>query len=202
VPTDAAWLRKRLHSDKLATSYCWKTLLNRRVPVAGGSDAPVETVSPFQGMFDAIFRPERVGKTDEMLETACYMPDECLNFSEALYLYTIGAAYAACTEDRRGRLQVGFDADFVVVDLDLNENPRALARLAEDRNGDADENGLQVWVGGELRFDRKTEETSNNVTVPTRSDAAPGRGGPNVLATSIFRTQRPDPMRCACHGHA
>jgi cytosine/adenosine deaminase-related metal-dependent hydrolase len=175
------------------------------VAVAGGSDAPVETVSPFQGMYDAIFRPERQGKSDEMTEAACYMPHECLSFVEALHLYTTGAAYAACTESRRGRLQTGFDADFVVVDVDLSEDPRALRTIAK---GVGAGRGLQVWVGGKLRYDRVAEDIASEGEVdggrvlPTRSDAAPGRGGPSVLATSIFRGQRPDPMTCACHGHA
>jgi Amidohydrolase family len=84
-----------------------QTLLDRGVCVAGGSDAPIETCSPLVGMFDAIHRQARSPpasveasrSSDLEGSTACsepdvFRPEESLSFSEALWIYTVGAAYA------------------------------------------------------------------------------------------------------------
>lgn len=54
------------------------------------------------------------------------MPDQCLTFDEALALYTTEAAYAASAEQKLGRLEKGFLADFVVVNYDIIKSPEKL----------------------------------------------------------------------------
>jgi hypothetical protein len=102
VKTDAQWVRKRIHPSSWPFAYCWKTLLERGVVVAGGSDAPVEHCSPLRGIHDAMSRDE-------------FRPEEALTFAEALAIYTLNGAYAAGLEARQGAIAVGMDADFVVL---------------------------------------------------------------------------------------
>lgn len=64
-------------------------------------DAPIESPSPFVGMFDAIYRTNRmrlqVG-ADRGKEEEVFRPEERLTFPEALWMYTAGAAVAARCE--------------------------------------------------------------------------------------------------------
>eukprot|EP00510_Aplanochytrium_minuta_P003757 CAMPEP_0184008710 /NCGR_PEP_ID=MMETSP0954-20121128/2141_1 /TAXON_ID=627963 /ORGANISM="Aplanochytrium sp, Strain PBS07" /LENGTH=307 /DNA_ID=CAMNT_0026287883 /DNA_START=3 /DNA_END=923 /DNA_ORIENTATION=- len=130
VPTDTAWVEKRLKPEQIKWSYCWQTLIKRGVHVAGSSDAPIESCSPLKGMYDAIYRPKThvVAENDD--GNACFLEEEKLTFWQALNLYTLGANYCSKTENVRGRIEVGYDADFVVLDKDVAANPRLL-RTAE-----------------------------------------------------------------------
>jgi len=85
------WVRTRLHDRQLKHAYSWRSLLCAGVRVAGGSDAPIESCSPFTGIYDAIMRRARGG--DEV-----FREEERLCFAEALYLYTLGAAAASHSE--------------------------------------------------------------------------------------------------------
>ncbi|EDQ87201.1 uncharacterized protein MONBRDRAFT_27363 [Monosiga brevicollis MX1] len=145
VVTDAAWLHKRLDERLLEVCYAWRTLLQRGIPCAGGSDAPVETINPLQGMHDAIFRDKPAGSTE-----MCFLPQERLSFDEALHLYTRGGAYAGRSEQRRGIFAEGFDADFVVLPTPVHKHPELLASTKVSR----------VVVAGQTRFLRQPDDPS------------------------------------------
>lgn len=113
VPTDMRWIGAKLSAAQEAYAYAWHTLLEAGIMVAGGSDAPIESCSPFTGMYDAIHRSNAHRVTGQ---AAVYRPEECLSFADALWLYTRGAAYAAGYEDQMGSLQAGCLADLVIVD--------------------------------------------------------------------------------------
>ena len=49
------------------------------------------------------------------------MPNEKLSRFEAVGLFTTGSAATIGKEDARGKLALGFDADFTVLDRDLFE---------------------------------------------------------------------------------
>lgn len=55
--SDARYVDRILPQELLPYSYAWKTLLKYGIHVAGGSDSPVETPSPFIGLHAALFRP-------------------------------------------------------------------------------------------------------------------------------------------------
>eukprot|EP01036_Dinobryon_divergens_P027009 gene27009-35715_t len=118
VPTDMRWISSSgLSSEQLRYSYCWKTLLENGIQVAGGSDAPIESPSPFVGIHDAVFRSNRRRKREaDTLVDEVFRSEERLEFAQALWMYTVGAAYAAHCEHILGRIEVGFAADLVFVD--------------------------------------------------------------------------------------
>mmetsp|Transcript_7346 Transcript_7346/g.12205 ORF Transcript_7346/g.12205 Transcript_7346/m.12205 type:complete len:795 (-) Transcript_7346:73-2457(-) len=90
------------------------TSSGRGLHVAGGSDAPIESCNPFTGIHDAMFRSNRHRQSnsdsnadsnisnDE--DSSVFLPQERLTFSQALWLYTIGGAFAAGVEHRLGQL--------------------------------------------------------------------------------------------------
>ena len=108
--TDMNWAEARLGEQRARYSYAWKSFLNHGVPLAFGTDYPVEPVTPFRGLYSAVTRQSETnpGKT--------YFPEEKLTIGEAIFAYTQGSAYAEFTETYKGRLVAGYLADFVVLD--------------------------------------------------------------------------------------
>lgn len=113
VSSDFPWVMDRLGEDRLDWAYAWKKLLDRGFICGGGSDAPIEEVDPLLGIYAATAR-RKPGETH-----AGYLPDEKLSRFEAVGLFTTGSAGTIGKADVRGKLEVGFDADFTVLDWDL-----------------------------------------------------------------------------------
>lgn len=113
VSSDFPWVMDRLGEDRLDWAYAWKKLLDRGFICGGGSDAPIEEVDPLFGIYAAVAR-RKPGETHEG-----YLSDEKLSRFEAVSLFTTGSAGTIGKADVRGKLAVGFDADFTVLDKDL-----------------------------------------------------------------------------------
>jgi predicted amidohydrolase YtcJ len=114
---DMRWALKRLGPERARYSYAWKSMLSNAIPLAFGTDYPVETVPPVRGLYAAI---TRLPEPDPGMPTGeAYFPEERLTIGEALYAYTQGSAYAEKWETQKGRLTSGELADFVVLDRDL-----------------------------------------------------------------------------------
>jgi predicted amidohydrolase YtcJ len=110
--TDMNWAVQRLGTERAASSYAWKSFLNAAVPLAFGTDYPVEPVVPFRGLYAAVTRKNEAGTKE-------YFPEEKLTIEEAIAAYTTGAAYAEFAETKKGKLLPGYFADFVVLDRDI-----------------------------------------------------------------------------------
>ncbi len=110
--TDMNWAEERLGPQRAAYSYAWKAFLNAGVPLAFGTDYPVEPITPFRGLYAAVTRMNEKG-------TKTYFPENKLTRGQALYAYTQGSAYAEFAEARKGKLIPGYEADFILVDRDL-----------------------------------------------------------------------------------
>ncbi len=110
--TDMNWAEDRLGPKRAAYSYAWKAFLDAGVPLAFGTDYPVEPITPFRGLYCAVTRMNEAG-------TKTYYPQNKLTRGQALYAYTQGSAYAELAEKHKGKLTAGFDADFILVDRDL-----------------------------------------------------------------------------------
>src|SRR5579863_4929707 len=110
--TDMNWAEARLGPQRAAYSYTWKAFLDAGVPLAFGTDYPVEPITPFRGLYAAVTRKNETGTKE-------YFPANKLTRGQALFAYTQGSAYAEFAEGRKGKLAPGYDADFIVVDRDL-----------------------------------------------------------------------------------
>ena len=115
VSSDFPWVMDRLGENRLDWAYAWKKLLDRGFICGGGSDAPVEEVDPLLGIYAAVTR-RKPGETHEG-----YLPDEKLSRFESVSLFTTGSAATIGKSTERGKLAVGYDADFTVLDKDLFE---------------------------------------------------------------------------------
>jgi predicted amidohydrolase YtcJ len=110
--TDMNWAEARLGADRAAHSYAWSEFLAKGVPLAFGTDFPVESVNPFRGLYAAVTRKSENGKQQ-------YFPAQKLTIEQALSTYTQGSAYSELAENDKGTLVAGKLADFVVLDRDL-----------------------------------------------------------------------------------
>ena len=110
--TDMNWAADRLGPDRAKYSYAWRSMLSHNIPLAFGTDYPVESINPFRGLYAAITRQNEA-------RTKTYQPQEKLTLNEALYAYTQGSAFADFREKEKGRLEPGFLADFIVLDRDI-----------------------------------------------------------------------------------
>ena len=114
---DMRWALQRLGPERARYSYAWQSMLANAIPLAFGTDYPVETVPPVRGLYAAVTRlPE---PAPAMPTTPAYFPEERLSMAQALYAYTQGSAFAEKMEQVKGTLASGQLADFVVLDHDL-----------------------------------------------------------------------------------
>ena len=131
----------RLGPARLAGAYAWRTMLDNHVPLAFGSDYPVESPDPFAGMADAVTRQDAAGDPP-----GGWLPAQKLTLTEAFAAFTTGAAFAAKAEDRLGSLEPGHMADFVLLDRDpFAVTPEALRETRVQ----------ETWIGGQRAWVRK-----------------------------------------------
>jgi predicted amidohydrolase YtcJ len=116
--TDMHWAIERIGPERAKHSYAWKEFLQNKVPLAFGTDYPVEPITPFRGIYAAVTRKDEAG-------TAEYFPEEKLTIDQAIAAYTTGAAYAEFAEKDKGLLAPGMLADFIVLDRDITKIPPA-----------------------------------------------------------------------------
>jgi predicted amidohydrolase YtcJ len=136
--TDMNWAEARLGPKRAAYSYAWKAFLDAGVPLAFGTDYPVEPVTPFRGLYAAVTRMNESGKKS-------YFPENKLTRGQALSAYTQGSAYAEFAEKHKGKLAAGFDADFIVVDRNLYTV--AALELLQTAVRETFVSGKQVYTG-------------------------------------------------------
>jgi hypothetical protein len=94
-------------------AYAFRSLLQRGTAVVFGSDVPVASVDPREGVYAAMERRAADGAPRDG-----WRLEERLGFAEVVRAYTLEAARASGTERRLGRLAPGMDADLVAWEVD------------------------------------------------------------------------------------
>ncbi len=122
--SDGPWVAARLGAgtERYRNSYAWSTVLRAGIPLAFGSDFPVESADPRLGLVAAEARITEGAP-------APFLPEQSIPRSEALRAFTSGVAFASFGEERRGMVREGYDADLTVFSHDVmtvraNELPR------------------------------------------------------------------------------
>jgi predicted amidohydrolase YtcJ len=113
VPSDREMAISRLGGERAGGSYRWKTMLKKGIPLAAGSDAPIESLRPLYGVHAAVTRQDQAGEPENG-----WTPEEKLSVAEALSLYSWANAWQGGNERRRGEIAPGRDADLVVLEQD------------------------------------------------------------------------------------
>jgi len=94
-------------------AYAFESLRRRGTPMVFGSDVPVASIDPREGLFAALERRDRAGGPP-----GGWRPEEKLTFEDAVRAYTVGAAHASGRPIGAGSLAPGNDADLVAWELD------------------------------------------------------------------------------------
>lgn len=131
-----SWFQK-YGPERVRWSYPAKSYIENGIIEAAGSDVPVTPLSPWWGIWAAVVRREL--QSGQILA-----PEERISVEQALTLYTRNGAYAGFEEDRKGALEPGKLADFIVVDRDV------LAVPADELK---DVKVLQTFVSGRSVYD-------------------------------------------------
>ncbi len=136
--SDRTMAEARLGPARLDGAYAFNSVYKLGIPLAFGSDFPVESPDPFPGLMAAVSRQDLNGQPP-----GGWRPAEKLTLGQALHAFTRGAAYAGFAEKTMGAIEPGFWADFIIVDTDpTTANPRAQGLTKV----------LETWVGGEKVF--------------------------------------------------
>ena len=115
--SDMPWVPARIGQKRAEDgAYSWKALLRSGAKIANGSDAPVESINPFLGLYAAMTRMDLEGRPP-----GGWIPKNKMSFAEALRSFNADAAYAAFEENQKGTLEPGKLADFVVVSEKLDQ---------------------------------------------------------------------------------
>ncbi len=122
--------------ERAKRGFAYQTMREAGIPLALGSDVPVDTPDPLRILHAALTR-----RDDAEPGGPAYLPEQALTIAQALWAYTMGAAYAGGQEARQGSITPGKLADLVV----LAEDPFTVPpeRIA----------GAQIaatFVGGEM----------------------------------------------------
>lgn len=129
--SDMPWAEARVGKARIAGAYAWRTMLDQKIPLAFGSDFPVEEVSPLLGLHAAVARTDPKGQP-----AGGWYPEQKMTLDEAVAAFTTGAAYAAFAEGTYGQR-----ADITIFDGKL-EPATILERKA-----------IMTIVGGEIVFE-------------------------------------------------
>jgi predicted amidohydrolase YtcJ len=121
---DGTTLRQHFGVERLAYFHPYRTLFEQGVTVGGGSDhmqkigslRSVNPYNPFLAMWTTLERRPR--GSDAPLH-----PEQSLTREQAIRLYTINNAFLTFEETRKGSLEPGKLADFVVLDRDILSCP-------------------------------------------------------------------------------
>lgn len=118
--SDMYWAEDRVGSERIKGAYAYKTLLNKAGIIALGTDFPVENVNPMYTFYAAVARKDLA----EYPENG-YRIEESLTREETLKGMTLWAAYSNFEENEKGSIEVGKDADFVILDTNIMECPES-----------------------------------------------------------------------------
>jgi len=138
------WADERLGNERLKTAYAYQQLLAQNGWLPNGTDFPIEDISPIKTFFASVCRTNSEG-----LPVGGFQMENALTREQALRSETIWAAKAGFEEGRKGSIEIGKEADFVVLDTDLMKcNDEAILHTKV----------LKTVLGGELVFQSETDQ--------------------------------------------
>jgi predicted amidohydrolase YtcJ len=133
--SDMKWVVDRIGPVRARFSYAWRSVLKAGIPLAFGSDAPVEDINPWPGLFAAVTRQD-----ENLQPPEGFFPEQRLTLPEAYRAFTAGAAFAGFAEKKLGSLEKGRWADLIILGRDpFTSTAKELREIKVD----------ETYVGGE-----------------------------------------------------
>jgi predicted amidohydrolase YtcJ len=138
---DGRFAERRIGPERIKTTYAFRTLLDKGVRLAFGTDWPVAPLNPMLSLYAATTRATLDGK-----HPAGWVPEQKISSLDALTAYTKGSAFAEFQEQQKGTIVRGALADLVVLTDDVLSVP--VERIKEVRV-------LTTIVGGKVVYQRR-----------------------------------------------
>jgi predicted amidohydrolase YtcJ len=136
--SDQNMAEQRVGHERIKGAYAWRTFLKQGSRIACGSDFPIESPNPFQGIHAAVTRQDMSN-----FPQGGWYKEQAMTLHEAFRCFTIDAAWAGHQEKVIGSLEQGKWADFIVTDHDLFKvKPEEIGKIGV----------LETWVGGKQVF--------------------------------------------------
>jgi predicted amidohydrolase YtcJ len=136
---DGRWAEELIGPERIKTTYPFNSLFKSDAKVVFGSDWPVAPATPLDGIYAAVTRQTLDGANPDG-----WVPEEKISVEQALLAYTKNAAFASFEESRKGTLEPGKLADFVVINKNIMKvKPEEIKDLTI----------LKTFVGGKKMFD-------------------------------------------------
>jgi predicted amidohydrolase YtcJ len=101
--------------EKVKNIYPIRSLIESNAKIAFGSDWPVSTVNPLDGIEVAVTH-KALGLS---FDKPAYVPEQQISLIEALRAYTIGSAEILGLEEHIGSIEVGKFADIIILDTNI-----------------------------------------------------------------------------------
>jgi len=101
-------------ADRASRAWPWKSISDAGGRLAFGSDWPVVTLNPWEGVQTAVTRQTTEGKP-----VNGFVPEQRLTVAEAIDGYTLGAAFAGRREKSEGSLEIGKLADLIILSQNI-----------------------------------------------------------------------------------
>ena len=112
--SDMDWAGERLGPERIKNAYAYQCLLQQNGWLINGTDFPIEDISPIYTFYAAIARKHLDGTPTEGFQM-----ENALTREQALRSITIWVAKGCFLEHRKGNIEVGKDADYVILDRDI-----------------------------------------------------------------------------------
>ena len=129
--------------DRASRAWAWKSIADAGGRLAFGSDWPVVTLNPWEGIQTAVTRQTSEGKPE-----AGFVPEQRLTVAQAIEGYTLGAAFAGHREKLEGSFEIGKLADLIILSqniFDIKPNRIATTKV------------VTTIVGGRLVYQADTK---------------------------------------------
>ena len=111
---DGRWAERRIGPERIKTTYAFRTLLDKGVRLALGTDWYVAPLNPMLTLYAATTRATLDGKHPNG-----WVPEQKITIGEAVSAYTAGSAYAEFQDADKGTIARGKLADLVILDQDI-----------------------------------------------------------------------------------
>jgi predicted amidohydrolase YtcJ len=117
---DGRWAERRIGPDRIKTTYAFRTLIDKGVRLALGTDWTVAPLNPMLTLYAATTRATLDGKHPEG-----WVPEQKISIVEAVRAYTSGSAFAEFQDAVKGTIVRGKIADLVILSDDVFSIPAA-----------------------------------------------------------------------------
>jgi len=137
--SDMFWADERLGAERIKSAYAYQQMLAQNGWLPNGTDFPIENINPMLTFFASVAR-----KNTEGLPSDGFQMENALTHEQALRSITIWAAKAGFEELKKGSIEPGKMADYVLMETDLlNSCPEEIlrAKVLKTVSG-----GVEVYV--------------------------------------------------------